>query len=474
MQKEELVELIKNIKAVKSESNDIECKSASKGCPERLYGTLSSFSNQNDGGTIVFGVDERNGFRTCGVYDANDLIKKMTAQAKQMEPPVRALFTIAEIDGKTVVSMEIPSLDYQERPCFYKGLGKHQGSYIRIGDSDERMTESEIYSFEAYKKRIRDDARAIDEADLKLFDEDKYSRYLKAAKLERENLSRNVSDEEIAELMGLRKDGKPTLAMAMIFSKYPQAYFPQFSITAVVVPGKEIGDATDNGKRFLDNKRITGPIDEMLEEAMEFVIRNIKVSTVIDHNGRRSDQYEYPLLAIREAILNSLVHRDYSRYSEGKANRIEIYADRIEISNPGSLYGGIPVDNLGSTRPETRNVVLANVLETLKVTENRYSGIPTIKKELAKMGMPSPTFISKGDEFKIIIRKEFPKGSSSLAEKISSFCHEPKSRDEIASYIGLSKNHVMSKIIAPLVEKGVIGLTIPEKPHSSLQRYYAK
>ncbi len=76
-----------------------------------------------------------------GVYDPQDLQKKVTEQCKQMQPPVRALFTACEIDGVTVVSAEIPGVDIADRPVFYKGVGRIKGSYVRVGESDEPMNE---------------------------------------------------------------------------------------------------------------------------------------------------------------------------------------------------------------------------------------------------------------------------------------------------------------------------------------------
>lgn len=72
-----------------------------------------------------------------------------------MEPIVRPLITICEVDGKSVVSAEIPGIEITNRPCYYKGKGKVKGSYIRCGDSDEPMTDYEIYSYEAYRKNIK-------------------------------------------------------------------------------------------------------------------------------------------------------------------------------------------------------------------------------------------------------------------------------------------------------------------------------
>lgn len=473
MQTEELLRLMGKIKELKSESNNIELKAAFKGCPEKLYDTLSSFSNQDDGGIIIFGIDEKKDYSICGVYDVNDLMKKVGEQCKQMEPPVRALFTTAIFNDKKIVSAEIPGIDYYERPCFYKGIGKYKGSYVRVGDSDEPMTEYEVYSFESYKKRIKDDIRTIEDSKIKLFDEEKYDKYLKMIKEERENLSTNVSNSDINELMGITVNGVPTLAATMVFSKYPQAYYPQYSLVAVSIPGTEKGDIGDNNERFIDNKRITGPIDEMIELGMTFVRKNIKVNTIINNLGKREDKYEYPLKAIREALLNALIHRDYSRYTEGTPVTLEIYSDRIEITNPGGLYGGVSVNELGVIRPETRNIILSNILEILHVTENRYSGIPTIKKELQDNNMPSPIFISKYGEFKTIIKKSFG-DNNSYEEKIISFCKTPRTREEIVSYIGLSKNHVISQIVQPLVEQGKLLLTMPDKPRSSLQKYYSK
>lgn len=103
----------------------------------------------------------------------------------------------------------------------------------------------------------------------------------------------------------------------MNFSPYPQAYFPQLCITAIVVPGKEMGEIGNQGERFLDNQRIEGTISEMLESAIQFVNRNMRTKTIINpQTGKREDRTDYPITAIREAILNALVHRDYSIHTE--------------------------------------------------------------------------------------------------------------------------------------------------------------
>lgn len=471
MQAETLKKLINDVITKKAESQTIEIKSAEHGCPTRLFDTLSSFSNQDDGGIIIFGIDEKNNFAIKGVYDAQDLQKKVTEQCKQMEPAVRALFTMCEIGEKILVSAEIPGVDVSDRPVFYKGVGRIKGSYIRVGESDEPMSEYEIYSYEAFRKRIRDDIRIVEGAKIQLFDEKRMAEYLSRVKSERRNLADNVSDDEILELMGVTSDGTPTLAGLMTFSKYPQTYFPQLCITAVALPGTEMGETGTDGERFIDNKRITGAIPDMLEEAVEFVRTNSRTKTIIDDNGKRVDKNEYPIKAVREAILNALVHRDYSIYTENTPIRIEMYRDRMEVTNSGGLYGKISIDALGKVHPETRNAALANMLELLNITENRYSGIPTMRREFLNAGLPAPNFSVIHGEFKVVMRNGYLNNSDSIDDSILDFCEIPRSRAELIEFTGKSRNYVVKQLIAPLVECGKLKLTIPDKPKSSNQKY---
>ena len=472
MLEEELEKLAIRVTIQKAESQTIELKSAHQGCPTRIYDSLSSFSNQNEGGVILFGIDEKDDFSIKGVYDAQDLQKKVAEQCKQMEPPVRALFTVCDIDGKKIVSAEIPGVDVDLRPVFYKGVGRIKGSYIRVGESDEQMSEYEVYSYEAFRKRIRDELRTVDDEKFSLINNERISHYLNEVKKEKDNLAKSVSDDDILELMGITKGGKPTLAGLMCFSIYPQAYYPQLCITAVALPGTEQGISGINDERFIDNKRITGSIPEMLDSAVDFVRRNSRNITIIDSNGRRIDKPEYPVKAVREAILNALVHRDYSSYTENIPVRIEMYRDRLEIINSGGLYGNISINELGQVRPDTRNPALANILEVLHYTENRYSGIPTIMNEFASNNFPMPVFSVKHGDFKVVMRNIFYSDNISIEEAVIDFCSKPRSRDEIVSFVGKSKNYVSSKIIIPLTKKGALKLTIPEKPKSSAQKYY--
>lgn len=471
----ELINLVKDIQLKKAESNYIEVKSARSGCP-KIFDTLSSFSNQQNGGVIIFGIDENEDYNVCGVYDAADLQKKIMEQSLQMEPVVRPLCTVAVIDGKTVVSAEIQEMDNFQKPCFYKGVGRLRGSYVRVADGDRLMTEYEVYSFEAFRQDIHDELRTNDRALLSDINTQQYQMYLLELKKNKPNLSK-LEEKEINRLQGFVVDNKPTVAALMLFSVYPQAYFPQLCITAVSVPGKEMSATGSVGERFIDNKRIEGSITQMLSDALIFVRKNMKVKTIIDsETGMRNDKTEYPVIAVRELILNALIHRDYSIHTESAPITITMYSDRMEIENPGGLYGRMTLDNLGFVSADTRNPYIAGALEIMGETENRYSGIPTIRSAMKNAGLSQPVFVNNAGVFKAILYNEIvsEKGNSDLASRILDFCSVPRSRRELEEKFKneITIAYLMSKHMKHLIADNKIALTKPKSPKSKDQKYY--
>lgn len=475
---EELMEKLELIQKIKCETSTLEIKSAEQGCPQRLYDTLSSFSNQDDGGIIIFGVDEKQGYKEVGVYDPQDIQKKINEQCLQMEPVVRPLLTVLEKNDKFFISAEIPGADITDRPVFYQGKGRVKGSYTRVGDSDEPMTEYEVYSYEAYRKKYQDDIRAIDRASFASLDQDLLERYIELLKKGKPRLAA-ISNDEIYELMSIKRDNRITLSAVMNFCPYPQAYFPQLCIIATVVPGTEVGIVGNQGKRFTDNQRIEGNISDMLDGAMQFVNRNMRIKTIINpHTGKREDRPDYPITAVREAVLNALVHRDYSIHTERMPIQLIMFEDRMEIRNPGGIYGRIKIDQLGKVQPDTRNPVIASELEVLKVTENRYSGIPTIRRVMQEYDLQQPEFIDERGSFIVKLYKDVMEQTAVEMDGVDNrelllFCKTPRTRKEISDYLGLnSVTYAIQTRVMPLVERGIIKMSIPEKPKSPKQLFY--
>ena len=478
MTREELLSLIDKVTNSRAEFQNIELKASRKGCPEKLYDSLSSFSNNDDGGIIIFGIDEKAGFEKCGVYDLQDIQQRITEQCKEMTPTVRPLLSYAEIcDGCYIVSAEIPSIDIADRPCFYSGKGRLKGSYVRVGTSDEPMTEYEVYSYEAYRKKYQDDIRPISRATDELMNLKAIEDYIKLRSENKPQFSL-INEEKIRELTSIKINGEYTLAATLLFGLYPQAFFPQLCIIATVMPGYEVGELGENQERFSDNLRIEGTIEDMLSDAISFVKKNTKTKIIIDpQTGKRKDKTDYPITAVREVILNALVHRDYSIHTEGMPIQLQIFPDRLVVTNPGGLYGRIRLSQLGEKQADTRNPVLATALESMKITENRYSGIPTIRREMREAGLPMPQFENKRDSFCVTLcgeRKNYY-GKSADEKAILAFCSTQRSREEIADFLGIgSVTYAISRYITPLVNEGKIVLSNPGSPRSPKQRYIAK
>ena len=476
MQTKELINLIDNIVSLKTETNNIEFKKAKDGVPENLYDTFSSFSNTS-GGIIIFGVDEKNDYDICGITNSDIFQKKITEQSLMMEPKIRPIITICEYDGKIIASAEIPELDVFNKPCYYSGKGKMKGSYIRVGDADLPMTDYEIYSFDAFKYKTEDELRSKERIEKDIFNEISINSFLDKIISVKPNLI-NLDRDTILKMNGIiDKNNYPTVCGILNFGKYPQIFSPNLDIVAVRCSTNEYGVEDQNGIRFLDNKRLDGTINEMLKLAISFVINNIKKATRINDSGIREDVLEYPIKAIREIILNALIHRDYSIHTENEPIRLTIFDDRIEISNPGGLYGRLSLDELGKVHSDIRNPFIASILEILEVTENRYSGIPTIYAEMKKAGLMEPKFESVRGTFKVTLynSKKTDIINDNFVSKIKAYCKTPRTKESLAKFFGYDEKHpayFINSYVIPLIEQGILAYTIPSKPRSKNQKIY--
>ena len=305
MNKKDVLELIKELNEKQTETMTIECKSANKGNPKKIYDTISSFSN-TIGGTILFGVEQKEEnnitkFEVGGVYNV-DLLQKYIVDicTESMEPVIRPEeISVIDIDGKKVIAVRIEPINPKYKPCYYKSVGLHKGSYIRVGDKDDNMTEYEIYKCISYREDEEDDLRAVVKATIDDLDKDLLEDFIAKYTADKPNFSKYSKEDILLKAGVLTKiEDKifPTVAGLMVFGEYPQQFFPQWFIAAMVVPGYEIGGLGKVGERFIDNERIEGNIAEMYEKAIRFLKRNMKVGMRLNKDtGLREDLPEYPI-----------------------------------------------------------------------------------------------------------------------------------------------------------------------------------
>lgn len=410
---DELRDLVAQVRQTNTELTAVEVKAAHGGTPLRpVREAMSAFANRSGGGVIVLGLDEEHGFDVVGVGDTGRLQRELADLASnEMEPSLRPEFTMVEIEGKPVVAVEIGEVPADQKPCYYRSAGLQGGSFIRVGPSNRKMTSYEIFSYWSAREQQAIDAEPVLDAtsdDLDPAVLDAYMRRLRRVGSRAVTPDTSV-DDALRQLRIVRDvDGvpRPTLAALLAFGSYPQAVESQLMVTFVQYYGTDDTEPAPGGERFVDNRRFEGNVVEMIEDAVTHILSRIRSSSLIEGIFRR-DIPEYPEVAIREAVVNAVAHRDYSRYVRGSQIQIRLFADRLEIQSPGGLYGNVSEETLGDTDSppsSSRNRILIKFLEDLGLVENRGSGVRAMIGAMRHANLEPPRFEDRRTFFRVTFR----------------------------------------------------------------------
>ncbi|MGH3778169.1 MAG: ATP-binding protein [Pseudonocardiaceae bacterium] len=398
-----------NVKVL-DEPAEVEVKAAVGGLPKSVVETVSAFSNTN-GGLIVLGVDEKAGFTPVRLPDPAKLRDDLvSAVSDQLVPPVRPSVELVEVDGAVLVVAEIVAMPSGQRPCYVASRGIATGSFVRVGDGDRRMTQEEIGLAIANRGQPRYDVEPVPEARLTDLDGATLARTLERVRDTSRSL-RDVNDETALRRIRVLvsdEDGQtvPSVAGILTFGVFPQQFFPQLTISVVVFPS--VAAVGTDAPRFEDNPVIRGAIPDLVAETVVALRRHMSVRSYVNGAGRR-EQPDYPLEAVREAIVNAVLHRDYSNVTRGTQIQVELHPDRLVVRSPGSLYGLVRVEELGTEGvSSSRNAFLASLLSDTYlprsdrlVAENRASGIPAMIRELRRSGLGRPIFRNLPSRFEV-------------------------------------------------------------------------
>lgn len=401
----ETVALLARLRRLGMEPSDVEVKSARGGLSSSVVETISAFAN-GTGGTLLLGIDESDDFAPAEGFDAPAVRDVLAdACANKVDPPCRASIEIEEVEGALVVRLDVPELDPVEKPCFVATRGAYAGSFIRGGDGDRRLSHYEVTQLLSNRSQPTHDRDVVEGATPDDLDEALVEAYLARVRRRSPAFRATERGRLLVRLGVLTSDAdgtlRPTVAGLLCLGEYPQEFFPQLFVSFVVLPGLRMGETAPDGRRFLDNETITGPISSMVADAVAVAIRNMRAGAIVTGVGRE-DRYDYPLAVLRELIVNALMHRDYSPAARGAQVQVELYPDRLVVASPGGLFGPITVADLGSEEhPSTsRNQTLAAMLADVEVPgsrgealcENRGSGLLSVLAELRRAGMSPPEF----------------------------------------------------------------------------------
>lgn len=454
--------LIQTIKSAKTDTQSIEVKESVERLPSSIPETISAFAN-GSGGTVILGLSESHGFLPAKGFDAHRIADALSqACSDKVTPPVRSEIEIAEHHGSPIVVATIEEMSPRDKPCYVSAKGLYKGSYIRSFDGDRRLSPYEIDRLLEDKTQPAHDVEIVRDATPSDLDSGLFADLLSRQKKLHPRFFAHFSDEDIAvALRILARDDegtlRPTLAGLLALGTYPQKFFPRLTVTFAAYPGET--KASDESVKFLDSEKMVGPIPAIIDDTIAAVQRNSRLGGVM--NGIwRVDAPDYPPAAVREAVCNALMHRDYSQLSRGTQIQVNLYSNRLEFLSPGGLFGTVTTETVGvAGYSSTRNQHLANILEATPceggfVAENRGTGFQLMKRELAQSHMKAPEVHDSIAMFSLsFYRRADDQTTRSFEMDIVAYiaANEPCSSAQIANDLHLSRNTVnyrLRKLIA--------------------------
>jgi ATP-dependent DNA helicase RecG len=456
------------------ESRRLELKESWPG-GDQVARTAIAFAN-GAGGKIVFGIQDepRN---IVGVPD-NQLFSLEEQIANHIfdlcSPTIIPEIYIQNVEGKSLLVVEV--FPGSQKPYYLKKKGKREGTFVRIGSVNRKASEEGIAALERARRKTSFDELPVYEVEWKEIDLSSFiNNFMSAAGKE----PRETGFVNLGLLYKERDAKHPTNAAVLLSDgRIKNRLFPYAKIECARFKG------TDT-KVFLDQATVEGPVYASIEPCIAFIKRNIALSSKIGEVYRQ-DRWEYPLEAIREALTNAVVHRDYSIY--GSDIKVAIFDDMLEITSPGPLPDNLPPDALGTGRSEIRNRILAPIFKELGLIEAWGTGIRRMRNEVMEYPDINLELLETGNSFQVRFVKVSAQGEAHEAQdeaqeaqdelvnidyRILTSCRkQPLSGSELLNEVGYStRTGNFKKSLSKLLSRKLIEMTIPDKPTSSKQRY---
>lgn len=384
------------------ENERIEAKRAQEP-GKSLLETICAFANEPHlgGGWLLLGVapDEQAlfpGYAVEGVPHPDKLSADLASQcATTFNMPLRVDIRTETLAGEPVVVVFVPEAAPQDKPIYFKATGLPRGAFRRIGSTDQRCTEDDLEMLYQSRQRESFDAGLVSGAGQDDFDATAIADYRQAraeANPDAEEL-RWTDAELLQALNAVRRDAtgawRPTVAGLLLFGKSAalRRCFPMTRVDYIRVPGREWVPHPD--RRF-DTVELRAPLFTLLRRTQAAVLDDLPKGFGLEEGQlQRSDKPVIPLRALREALVNALMHRSYRVQAPVQVIR---YANRLEIRNPG--FSLKSPDHLGEPGSMPRNPHIAAVLHETRFAETKGSGIRAMREAMDHAGLVPPLFES--------------------------------------------------------------------------------
>lgn len=407
MSPEELTEVVERLRIQHNDDENIEAKKCETKLSNDVWESVSAFGNTS-GGLILLGLDQENGFTIPPKFDIDKSIEQFVSgmqprDGKLTNPPQYNLSRV-DFEGRQVLTIRVAEVDLAQKPRFITSRGVENGGYKRVADKDMKLSATEIFALQNALVPSPADKGIVPEASVDDLNKETIGKIIENEKINHPKALRGAKTLQVqmARLNITDQNGKIRLGGLLAAGNYPQQFFPKLAVDVMVHP--DIEKSTPTGPRYLDRTVCEGELGEIIEDAVAATAKNLRRISVIEGAGRK-DELEIPEEVLREAIANAVIHREYGPRHEGQSVTVDIYPDRVEITNPGGLWGGKTLDNIADGTSLCRNAALMRLMSAVELPGGTgrpaEGGVPFMIRAMQSKTLTAPDFKANIDSFKV-------------------------------------------------------------------------
>ena len=465
-------ELIKDILAVPAETQTIEFKRLhGDRIVNRIIETIVAMAN-TDGGVVVLGVNDPEETKIKGfdrIFGIEENIQNFDALGREIQriiPPLASIWppdkTLVKEVGKTIALLFIPkAIDS------FRSINNHV--YIRLEKSNKLLTPQEVIKF-AYAKGFEKADKGLVEVDSNLLNTNEFKQWKESRKIE------DADNKLVLEKTGLARKSKdgillPTRAAVLLFAEYPNDLMETKCTIRIFQYTGTIETMGETPNLIGTPKNINGPIVKQLKDAHEYVLTLLRSGIKIPSGF--TTQYQIPERAVKEAITNAIIHRDY--YIK-RDIEVKIFEDRVEIENPGLFPYNITTANIGRVRAEGyRNDLLVKHLREFPSPPNldQSEGVRAMRSEMSTQNLYPPifwTYPNLQDAVRVVLLNE---KVATEWEKVSFYLEQNKyiTNEEARKITGIVQRDKMTQILKNWVKHGLLIQIVPPSGYVKGTKY---
>lgn len=414
----QILELVKG-----GEGYNVDFKLSVPSKVKEISDEVAGFANAA-GGYVLIGVDNKN--QIIGAEIDNNKRSAIQDTIGEISPALKCEIYPVDVEGKTVWVVDVPS--GKDKPYITGGV-----IYVREGANCQKLRSAEeIRAFFAECAKIFYDAIPCRWFDIdKDIEPNNFRTFM-----EMSNLSDTLSLRRLFESLELlTEEGVAKNATALFFGREPERKFPHAVIRCLRFKGLD-------KVHIIDDKTFGGPLYQQYLNALSWIESKLEVEYIIKGTGPRQEIWEIPLDVFKESIMNAICHRDL--YEEGGTIMVEVYDDRVEISNPGGLLPVVAAEF--GHKSMSRNPLIFGLFTRMQVVEKVGSGIPRMRRLMKGAGLPEPKFDTHGF-FPVTFMKRSKTNSVNndrLNDRLNS--REKRVLEVLANSPGLRTNELSSLI----------------------------